>query len=639
MDRLDSGDSFGRSWGRTFLISVLCFIGFGAAVAIVTSIAHYQLQQTTHLYQVQQQFRIEHDRIIERLRYRLRGLDDQLASLANNPITHRYLENKTTASTQALRNLYLATTGPNTLYRQLCYLDSQGQPQLCVNRGDDYSRSGNSASLQHNPLARQQLHSATDSSESDNQQATLFNSARLLAHGDVKHSLLQIAADGEMVRPSFQSATPVYVEGRLNGILVATLDVRHLLRELINSNNFVVQLVEGDKADPRGFNVTNPESRQRPSASITLTTPSGIPVADADQAYRLPLGELLQNDQSLYLILTPKRFLPPDLADDTQFNTLLIALLVTLVALPLAWFSTRIPDQLHRHLHRTLLKLRRSNRLLDQNVISSRTDTEGNFTHVSQAFCELSGYTRQELIGQPYSLVCNPDSSPKIYEEILRTLSSGRRWQGELCNRDKQGHDCWVSTSIAPDFDRHGTIIGYTQISRDITDHKLLQKLSTIDAQTQLLNRRHLDAMLEQQIGLFQRYPELLFSVVLIRLDSPVDAERLEREVILSRFGELLSSNVRTVDLLGRWDEQRFLIICPCTAIEKAAILANKLQQRSQNPPRHEIGFNISIGLVQSQIGDNRRLLIGRAAQALQLALEKPDKLVVLSSGGNGSDG
>ncbi len=636
MDRLDSGDTLGRSWGRTFLISVLCFIGFGAAVAVVTSLAHHHLQQTTSSYQIQQQYRIEHDRIIERLRHRLRSLDNQLASLANNPITHRYLVDQTSESTQSLRNLYLATTTSNSLYRQLCYLDSQGQAQLCVNRGDSYRSADLSNPHTNSPLSRQESDIRIDRRLPLDQRSTLIDSARLLAHGDVKHSLLNISTDGINARPSFQSATPVYVEGRLNGILVATLDVRHLLRELIYSTNFVVQLVEGEHTESRVLHSADLDQPLSSASNRTSLTAQGNADADDSQSYRLPLGELLQNDQPLYLVLTPKQLLPPDLGDSTLFNTLLIALLVTLVALPLAWLSSRIPERLHRHLHRVLVKLRQSNRLLDQNVISSRTDIEGNFTHVSQAFCEISGYTRQELIGQPYSLVCHPDSSPRIYEEILRTLSSGRQWHGELCNRDKQGHDCWVSTTITPEFDRQGTIIGYTQVSKDITDHKLMKQLSTVDPQTLLMNRRHLDVMLEQQLNLFQRYPELLFSVILIRLEGPNDTEIWEHEEILSRFGELLSNNVRSVDLLGRWDDQRFLIICPCTAIQNASVLANKLQHLSKNPPRNELRFNLSIGLVQSQTGDNRRMLIGRAAQALQLALQKPDKLVAISTDSDG---
>lgn len=135
---------------------------------------------------------------------------------------------------------------------------------------------------------------------------------------------------------------------------------------------------------------------------------------------------------------------------------------------------------------------------LDRHVISSTTDEFGLIRQVSQAFCDISGYSREELIGRSHSIVRHPDMRNAFYREMWQTIRSGQPWQGELKNRRKDGSHYWVQTHIEPQFDAEGVISGYTAIRQDITDRKYIEQLSVTDPMTGLYNRRHFNRAFDE---------------------------------------------------------------------------------------------------------------------------------------------
>ncbi|MEA3512085.1 MAG: response regulator [Campylobacterota bacterium] len=110
--------------------------------------------------------------------------------------------------------------------------------------------------------------------------------------------------------------------------------------------------------------------------------------------------------------------------------------------------------------------------LFGQHVISSSTDTKGIITNVTQSFCEISGYTKEELIGQPHNIIRDPQNSSEMFQDMWKIIQSGENWDGVLKNSKKNGGYYWVKTTIIPDFNSDGVIIGYTSIRHDITSQK-----------------------------------------------------------------------------------------------------------------------------------------------------------------------
>ena len=103
--------------------------------------------------------------------------------------------------------------------------------------------------------------------------------------------------------------------------------------------------------------------------------------------------------------------------------------------------------------------------LEEETVLISRTDLKGNITYTNAAFVEVSGYTRDELLGAPHNLIRHPDMPEAAYANFWKTIQAGKTWQGTVKNRRKNGDHYWVHATVAPlrDGDR---IVGYTSLRR-----------------------------------------------------------------------------------------------------------------------------------------------------------------------------
>lgn len=93
----------------------------------------------------------------------------------------------------------------------------------------------------------------------------------------------------------------------------------------------------------------------------------------------------------------------------------------------------------------------------------STTDLEGRITHCNDAFVEVSGFTRDELIGRPHNIVRHPDMPPLAFEVMWAHLKQGRPWMGLVKNRSKNGDHYWVDAYVTP-ISEHGKVIGYESV-------------------------------------------------------------------------------------------------------------------------------------------------------------------------------
>ncbi|WP_457596669.1 PAS domain-containing protein [Hydrogenimonas sp.] len=96
----------------------------------------------------------------------------------------------------------------------------------------------------------------------------------------------------------------------------------------------------------------------------------------------------------------------------------------------------------------------------------SETDLEGVITYANRRFCEMSGYSRRELVGAPHNLVRHPDMPKEVFREMWRTIEEGRLWRGYLKNLRKDGKFYWVLAYIQPKFDINGEKVGYVAVRK-----------------------------------------------------------------------------------------------------------------------------------------------------------------------------
>lgn len=121
-------------------------------------------------------------------------------------------------------------------------------------------------------------------------------------------------------------------------------------------------------------------------------------------------------------------------------------------------------------LSETNAKLNTQLAAINMHDIVAQTDPSGKITMVNDAFVEISGYTREELIGQDHRIL-NSGTHPKsFFVDLWKTIRAGKVWRGVICNRAKNGTKYWVQSTIMPIFDAKGSIEGYQAIRTDITE-------------------------------------------------------------------------------------------------------------------------------------------------------------------------
>ncbi len=151
---------------------------------------------------------------------------------------------------------------------------------------------------------------------------------------------------------------------------------------------------------------------------------------------------------------------------------------------------------------------------VDDSAIVSKTDVKGNITFVNDRFCEISGFTREELIGQSHNIVRHPDMPTSIFKDMWKVLNSKKSWNGKIKNLKKDGGSYWVKSTISPIIDYDGNIVEFIGMRTDITELEYIKQ--ELEDNLNVSNKNFLEAY-----KISQEYQKAIeMTNILVRLNT-----------------------------------------------------------------------------------------------------------------------
>ncbi|MEE9584257.1 MAG: EAL domain-containing protein [Candidatus Brocadiales bacterium] len=282
------------------------------------------------------------------------------------------------------------------------------------------------------------------------------------------------------------------------------------------------------------------------------------------------------------------------------------------------------------------LELRKLSLVVEQsNNMVMITDVNGNIEYVNPRFTQVTGYTSEEVIGRNPRILKSGKVSQKEYKRLWETITAGKEWRGEFCNKKKSGELYWESAFITPIVDQENTITHFVAIREDITERRkteeTIQRMAYYDSVTGLPNRMLFNDRLTLAVAHARRNKEML-AVLFLDLDRfKVVNDTLGHSMgdkLLRGVARRLKSCVREGDTVARLGGDEFTLLLPkIKRVENMAKIAGKVLTAIKEPLRldgHELHITTSIGIaIYPGDGSDAETLLKNADAAMYHAKEQ----------------
>jgi PAS domain S-box-containing protein len=243
---------------------------------------------------------------------------------------------------------------------------------------------------------------------------------------------------------------------------------------------------------------------------------------------------------------------------------------------------------------------------LDLTAIVSVTDTRGRILYANRKFCEISGYSRDELLGRDHRIVNSGQHPKEFFRDMYQALARGEIWRAEICNRAKNGELYWVDATMIPRRGETGRIERYASIRFDITDRKRVAD-ALIKARVAEESNRAKGRLLAQ-VSHELRTPlnAVLGFTQILQLDSALAARHAESVGYIRQAGEHLVKLVDDLLDLSRLDEGRMPpLIEP---VDAAGVIDEAIGLVGDSARRQDIGLEHRPGALPRVHADRMRL-------------------------------
>lgn len=161
------------------------------------------------------------------------------------------------------------------------------------------------------------------------------------------------------------------------------------------------------------------------------------------------------------------------------------------------------------------------NEILDTDFLISQTDLKGKIAYVSPDFCRISEFTSDEMVGKPHNIIRHPDIPPAMYQDMWKTIQSGKPWNGVIKNRAKSGNYYWVEALMMPII-RENKIEGYLSVRKKVNQKEREKAISEYKKKWKQKERFNRFERLIQWLSSYNTKLGFVILAALISLSIPV---------------------------------------------------------------------------------------------------------------------
>jgi len=250
----------------------------------------------------------------------------------------------------------------------------------------------------------------------------------------------------------------------------------------------------------------------------------------------------------------------------------------------------------------------------DQNVAIIECTKDGIITHASLAFCNITGFKEESILGKPLSFFESKEDNIDILKIFQSLQTSKLIWSGEIKYQKKNGSIFWTKAFVAPIFNQENELIEFTIICHDITTQKALETLTNHDSMTGIYNRRYYDEIIPKEINRVIRDKKNI-SFAMLDIDyfkqyNDIYGHRKGDEIIITIAKLLENSLKRGSDYVFRMGGEEFCIVFSDYDSQKSLNFCENILKKIQNLKIPHKGstiskyLSISIGLVVSDLAN-----------------------------------
>ena len=548
------------------LFFALLFVLFAIMIATISFAVHYNYENNYIKKDIHHKAISFIETKTNILKHQIDKNKQYLYSLKNNAILQSYIktgENK--ATTVALFEQIISADKD---IMQIRYIDESGMEIIRLERNEQNEkyRIVNETALQ-NKKDRYYF-----------QETSKLNESSPIWLSDIDLNI----ENGKVIKPyipTLRLAKPLFEKNKFKGIIIINIFMKDILNQLAQSDIFMISLMDknGDfligKYELEGklfdfawskyvLNKVNIDDFLTQYANQILKSL----YYETEYLHSKKINQDLGLAQELILVAKIKEGKIEELRKNTIHKILDTLGIVLLISGPLGLLLAYIPALLSTKVLASSKKLDEKTIIFDEyleamniNNIISKSDPKGKITYVNKNFCDVTGYTKEEIIGEPHSILRDPDEPKETFKILWLTIQAKKVWKGILRNRKKDGGYYDVDIAIMPIINQENEIIEYLAIRHEITElmeqRKNLISIATKDPLCEVGNRYKLNFDLQKQI---------VNNLAVIDIDkfSEINdfyGHKLGDEIII-KFSKLLLENITDEFELYRLHSDKFAI-------------------------------------------------------------------------------